>query len=113
MRNILLFAIITLFGCAEKDPLPTLDEQLQGAWVRTWFDLTNRYNFHSGACDVYSIIPAQPYQFYAFAYTTDADTLHMIDLASGEVYSAVVTFPTDSTAVLAWEGGVNYFLKRI
>lgn len=99
-------------GCAEKDPPPTLDELLQGAWQRQWISLTNRYNFHSGACDVYSIIPGQPYQYYAFAYTTEGDTLRMMDLASGEVYSAVVTFPTDSTAVFAWEGGINYFLTR-
>lgn len=113
MKKILFIAIIAAFmGCAEKDPPPTLDEQLQGVWERNWVSITNRYNFHDGACDVYSIIPAHPVQYYAYAYTTDGDILNMMDLASGEVYSAVVSFPTDSTAVLAWVGGVNYFLKR-
>lgn len=114
MKNA-LFIIIVLasFGCAEKDPPPTLDEQLQGAWQRQWLMLTNRYNFHDGACDVYSIIPSQPYQYYAYAYTTNGDTLRMLDLASGELTKLVVEFTSDSTAVMRSDGGINYFLKRI
>lgn len=107
--GLMMFAV----SCSEKEPPPTLDEQLQGAWQREWLTLTNRYNFHGGACDVYSIIPAQPYQYYAYAYATEGDTLTMLDLACGNVRRAVVSFHTDSTAVLAWIGGVEYHLKRI
>lgn len=102
-----------LGGCSEKDPPPSVEDQLQGAWVRKWFLLTNTYNFHDGACDTYSIIPAQPVQYYAYAYTVSRDTLTMIDLASLVQTKAVVKFPTDTTAVLSFWGGIDYFLTRI
>lgn len=102
-----------LGGCSEKDPPPTLEERLQGAWVRRWLSLTNTYNFHDGACDTYAIIPAQPVQYYAYAYTCEGDTLIMLDLASLSQTKAVVSFPTDSTAVLGFIGGLDYFLTRI
>lgn len=106
-------ALLALGGCSEKDPPPSVEDQLQGAWVRKWLTLTNTYNFHDGACDTYAIIPAQPVQYYAFAYTVNRDTLTMIDLASLLQTKAVVSFPTDTTAVLSFLGGPNYFLTRI
>lgn len=105
--------VALLNGCADKDPAPTLDERLQGAWQRNYRDLTNRYNFHAGACDVYAIIPAQPVQYYAYAYATSCDTLTMLDLGVGERFVFVVEFPTDSTAILSRVDGLNYFLLRI
>ena len=117
MKNILIFSILILFsGCADqKDPLPTLDEQLQGAWQYQWIEWTNRYNFHAGACDQYGIVPGQPVQYYSYVYTTSGDTLRMLNLGEkwGEVSECIVSFPSDSTAVFSWEGGVNYFLKRL
>jgi hypothetical protein len=108
-----LLLVVLFSGCAEKEPLPTLDDKLQGAWQREWYSLTNRYNFHGGACDTYAIIPAQPIQYYAYSYTTKGDTLTMLDLGVGQEFVFVVEFPTDSTAVLIREGGINYFLKRL
>ena len=105
--------VLCVFSCSEKDPLPTADEMIQGAWKREWIGLTQTYNFHSGACDAYSIIPGQPYQYYALAYSFRGDTLTMIDLAGREKYEAIVSFPTDTTAVLSWIGGVEYHLTRI
>lgn len=109
----ILLALLAAPGCAEKDPPPTLEERLQGVWQRDWLNLTNRYNFHDGACDVYAIVSAQPVQYYAYAYSTNGDTLTMLDLAGGSVTKAVVSFPTDTTAVFMLEGGILYFLKRI
>ena len=112
----LICAVIVLFGlpsCADKDQPPTMEERLQGAWQRDWGMITNRYNFHGGGCDEYRIIPGQPGKYYSIVYTCDVDTLTMLDLAGGNVSRAVVEFPSDSTAVLMWIGGVNYFLKRL
>lgn len=106
---LVLWILLLLAGCAEKERPPTMGERLQGAWAREWGTLTNRYNFHHGACDVYSTTEGQ----CAYAYTTDGDTLTMMDLASKTVRRAAVTFPTDSTAVLGWEKGFNYHLKRM
>ena len=108
-----LWLVSSLWSCGEKQPMPTLDDNLHGAWQRQWMNMTNRYNFHDGACDAYAVIPAQPVQYYAYAYTTNGDTLSMLDLASGCLSRAVVSFPTDSTAVLSWVEGIDYFLKRI
>ena len=110
---IALVFLIMLCGCAEKEPPPTLDERLRGAWSWKVFHLKNRYNFHAGGCDVYAVIPAQPVQHYAYAYTTEGDTLTMMDLASGYKNRAVVTFKNDTTAVLEWLCGINYTLKRL
>lgn len=106
-------AMILLSSCADKDPEPTLEERLHGAWKREWHSLTNRYNFHDGACDAYAIVPAQPVQYYAYAYTTQGDTLTMLDLGVGEKFVFVVKFPTDSTAILSRIGGLNYFLTKL
>jgi hypothetical protein len=115
MRKEILFSVCYLIfsACADKDQLPTVEQQLQGAWQRKWVSFTQRWNFHDGACDAYSIVPAQPVQYYSLAYTFRGDTMTVLDLASGEKYKAVVSFKNDSTAVLSWEGGVDYYLKRI
>lgn len=110
---ITLMIVLAFAGCAEKEALPSIDERLQGAWVRKWLSLTNTYNFHAGACDSYAIVPAQPVQYYAYAYTAEGDVLRMVDLSCGEPYICTVSFPTDSTAVLSWGGGVDYQLTRI
>lgn len=113
-----------LFGatsCREQDPPPTLNERLQGAWIRHWTpaDATTTYSFDGkGQYFTYAILPAQPVQMYAGAYTTDGDVLTMYDLAEidgigGGVHRSVVMFPTDTTCVLAWEDGVNYYLTRL
>ena len=113
-----------LFGatsCQDQDPPPTLNEQLQGAWIRHWTpaQAVTTYSFDGhGQYISYAILPAQPVQMYAGAYTTDGDVLTMYDLAEidgigGGVHQAVVSFPTDTTCVLAWVGGVNYYLKRL
>ena len=119
----ILFALALLsnFGCRDQDPPPTLNEQLQGAWIRHWTpaQAVTTYSFDGrGQYISYAILPAQPVQMYAGAYTTDGDVLTMYDLAEidsirGGVHQAVVTFPTDTTCVLAWENGVDYYLTRI
>lgn len=100
-----------------EDPAPTLEERLQGSWSRKWIVFENTYSFDNGQCLTYAIIPGQPVQFYAYAYTFQGDTLSMVDLASPsnqrDVRRAVVEFPTDSTCILGFVGGVKYFLKRI
>ncbi len=114
-------ALLTNFGCSESDPPPTLNEQLQGAWIRNWTpaQAVTTYSFDGrGQYISYAILPAQPVQMYAGAYTTDGDVLTMYDLAEidgigGGIHHAVVSFPTDTTCVLAWVGGVNYYLTRL
>jgi len=120
------FAVLSLLAlllgsCREVEPPPTLNEQLQGAWIRHWTpaQAVTTYSFDGkGQYISYAILPAQPVQLYAGAYTTDGDVLTMYDLAEidgigGGVHHAVVTFPTDTTCVFAWVGGVNYYLTRI
>jgi len=116
-----LWALFGATGCAEKDAPLTLNEQLQGAWIRHWTpaQAVTTYSFDGhGQYISYAILPAQPVQMYAGAYTIDGDVLTMYDLAEidgigGGVHQAVVTFPTDTTCVLAWVGGVNYYLTRL
>ena len=116
---ILLMAAIAFTGCAEKEAPPTIEERLQGAWIRTWepYNATNTYSFDGGQCVVHSIVPAQPVQAYFWQYYCNADTLALVNLASAEPFSdirrAVVSFPSDSTCVLGWLGGVDYILKRL
>lgn len=113
IAGVSLFFAMLFCSCKETDPLPTVEEQLQGAWQREWLQLTNRYNFHAGSCDAYAIIPGQPYQLYNGVYSIRGDELTMMDLASGESRFGIVSFPTDSTAEIAWDGGIRYFLKRL
>ena len=116
---ILLMAAIAFTGCAEKEAPPTIEERLHGAWIRTWepYNATNTYSFHDGQLLAHSIIPAQPVQAYFWQYYCKGDTLTLVNLASVEPFSdvrrAVVLFPTDSTCVLGWIGGVDYQLKRL
>lgn len=111
----LIFAVAcVLSSCGEKDPPPSLNEQLRGTWERHWFDAVNRYQFDGhGQCLTYTTLPAQPVHFVAYAYTAKGDTLRMLDLGGGEVSVFTVEFPTETTAVLGRVDGVNYFLKRI
>ena len=118
---LLLILTIGIAACRDQDPPPTLNEQLQGAWIRHWTpaQAVTTYSFDGhGQYISYAILPAQPVQMYAGAYTIDGDVLTMYDLAEidgigGGIRQAAVTFPTDTTCVLAWEGGVNYYLTRI
>lgn len=118
---LVLWMLFWATSCGDKDPMPTLNEQLQGAWIRHWTPAQafTTYSFDGrGQYISYAILPAQPVQIYAGAYTTDGDVLTMYDLAEidsigGGVHQAVVTFPTDTTCVLAWVGGVNYYLTRL
>jgi hypothetical protein len=112
MRNFLFIVIIATMGCAEKDPLPTLDELLHGVWVRYGPDVNTNLNFHSGACDVCAM-KVYPPKCWDYAYTTDGDVLTMIDLVSLKKAVYVVAFPTDSTAVLSEIGGGNYHITRV
>lgn len=110
--------LLALGGCSEKDPPPSVEDQLQGAWVRKWIGIENTYSFDGhGQCIKHAIIPGQPVQAYFCKYWLNKDTLYMVDLASASAFRdtsrAVVEFPTDSTAVLGWIVGVNYFLTRI
>jgi hypothetical protein len=113
----LILASLVLSSCAEREPLPTLDERLHGAWERNWQGFEQTWFFDDGLCTAHSIIPAQPVQAYFWHYTCEGDTLTFSNLAASGLFRdeirAVVEFPTDSTAVFSFVGGVNYFLKRI
>jgi hypothetical protein len=113
----LILASLILSSCAEREPLPTLDERLRGAWERNWQGFEQTWFFDDGLCTAHSIIPAQPVQAYFWYYTCDGDTLTVSNLAASGLFRdeirAVIEFPTDSTAVFSFVGGVNYFLKRI
>lgn len=112
-----------LFGatsCRDQDPLPTPDEMIRGAWSMEWTpaDATTNYSFDGrGQCIAYAILPAKPVQNYNYAYYFEGDVLTMIDLASADPFRdfrrAAVSFPTDTTCVLAWEHGVDYHLTRL
>ena len=116
-----LAALFMLFfgSCTEREAPPSMCEQLEGAWIRTWEPngSTQTYSFHDGQCVAHSIIPAQPVQLYVWEYYCEGDTLTLVNLASATPFSdirrAVVSFPTDSTCVLGWFGGVDYQLKRL
>jgi len=113
-----LFAIAIVFGgCSEEQLPPTVEERLQGAWSREWNGFEQTWFFDDGLCTAHSILPAQPVQAYAMAYTLQGDTITMVSLTNGAAHRdevrAVVSFPTDSTAVLSWLGGVDYQLKRM
>lgn len=109
--------LLLSFGCAEREPLPTLEERLQGAWERNWHGFEQTWFFDDGLCTAHSIIPAQPVQAYFWLYTCEGDTLTVSNLAASGLFRdeirAVVEFPTDSTAVFSWIGGISYNLKRI
>lgn len=117
---IALFCVVVVFGgCAEKDPLPTPEEMIVGAWERKWLTFTNTYSFDgNGQALAYAIIPGQPVQLYAYKYWFTEDTLSLIDLSVSKPFRdtsrAVVSF-TDSgdTSVLSWLNGVDYYLTRI
>lgn len=115
---IALFCLEMLAGCGEKEPLPTLEDQLQGVWIGKIIGITKTYNFHAGACDAYSIIGGQPYQYYGYAYTCQGDTLTLIDLAAiwqpgAGVSRALVTVSDNGdTALVSWLDGVDLELKR-
>ena len=118
---LILAALFMLFfgSCTEREAPPTTCEQLEGAWIREWEPngSTQTYSFHDGQCLIHSIIPAQPVQLYVWEYYCEGDTLTLVNLASATPFSdvrrAVVSFPTDSTCVLGWLGGVDYFLNRL
>lgn len=113
------FFILFFCRCAEREAPPTMREQLEGAWIRTWEPngSAQTYSFHDGQCLAHSIIPARPVQMYIWEYYCNGDTLALVNLASATPFSdvrrAVVSFPTDSTCVLGWLGGVDYFLNRL
>jgi outer membrane biogenesis lipoprotein LolB len=113
----LILASLMLSSCAEREPLPTMEERLHGAWERNWQGFEQTWFFNEGLCTAHSIIPAQPVQAYFWYYTCDGDTLTISNLAASGLFrdeiKAVVEFPTDSTCTLGFVGGVNYFLKRI
>lgn len=113
----LILASLVLSSCAEREPLPTLEEKLHGAWERNWQGFEQTWFFDDGLCTAHSIIPAQPIQAYCWYYTCDGDTLTISNLAASGLFRdeirAVVEFPTDSTAVFSFVGGVSYNLKRI
>ncbi len=105
---------LLLFGCADqKDPLPALDEQLQGAWRKEAGIFQTNYNFHGGAVDSYTTFSGQEIYQNNYAYSTKDDTLTMVDLVSREKFVYSVEFPTDSTCVWGGDDGLNYFLKRL
>ncbi len=110
-------ASFVLSGCAEREPLPTVEERLHGAWERSWQGFEQTYHFYDGLCISHSIIPAQPVQEYFWYYTIQGDTMTITNLATSGLFRdeirAVVEFETDSTAVLSWIGGIKYYLKRI
>lgn len=112
---LLVFALWILFGgCRDsQDPPPTLDERLQGAWERNWITFSDTYLFHAGSMDGCVSIPGQPIHCYINSYSTQGDTLTVLALPSKVITRAVVSFPDDSTCVLDWIGGVQYFLKRL
>lgn len=120
LAAIALFCVVVVFaGCGEKEPLPTIEEQLVGAWERKWLSFTNTYSFDgNGQALAYAIIPGQPVQLYAYKYWFNQDTLSLIDLSASKPFRdtsrAVVSF-TDSgdTSVLSWVNGAKYYLKRI
>lgn len=106
------------FGCGEKEPLPTPEEKMVGAWERKWLSFTNTYSFDgNGQCIKHAIIPGKPAQVYFCKYWFDHDTLSLIDLSVSKPFldtsRAVVSFPSDDTAVLSWLDGVDYYLMRI
>lgn len=113
----LILASLVLSSCAEREPLPTLEDNLHGAWERNWQGFEQTWFFDDGLCTAHSIIPAQPVQAYFWYYTCDGDTLTISNLAASGLFRdeirAVVEFPTDSTAVFSFVGGVSYNLKRI
>ncbi len=113
----LILASLVLSSCAEREPLPTLEEKLHGAWERNWQGFEQTWFFDDGLCTAHSIIPAQPVQAYFWYYTCDGDTLTISNLAASGLFRdeirAVIEFPTDSTAVFSFVGGVSYNLKRI
>lgn len=106
-------------ACAEEDPPQTLEQKLQGVWTRQWEHggAFTTYHFDDGQCLTYAILPAQAVQFYAYAYTTEGDLLRMTDLASTspfqDIKTAVVSFPTGSTALFVWEDGAEHRLQRM
>ena len=113
----LIIASLVLSSCAEREPMPTLEERLHGAWERNWQGFEQTWFFDDGLCTAHSIVPAQPVQAYFWYYTCEGDTLTISNLAASGLFRdeirAVVEFPNDSTAVFSFVGGVNYFLKRI
>jgi hypothetical protein len=108
----LALLVLGFAGCKEVEPPPTVEDRIQGVWVRKYLNLTNTYNFHDGACDSYAVIPGQPYQYYGFAYRVESDTLTMTNLASLEKSKHTVTFTSDTTVTLSRHDGIDYFLKR-
>ncbi len=117
---LLVFALWILFGgCRDsQDPPKNPEEKITGAWERNWLTFTDTYSFDGhGQCLAYAIVPGQPVQLYASSYTFEGDTISIRYLGStggnADVRRAVVGFPDDSTCVLGWIGGVQYFLKRL
>jgi hypothetical protein len=114
---VLILASLLLSSCAERELPLTLEERLHGAWERSWIGFEQTYHFDDGLCAAHSIIPAQAVQEYFWYYTIQGDTLTIKNLATSGLFRdevrAVVEFPTDSTAVLSFVCGLNYFLKRI
>ena len=116
---VVCMVVFALSSCAEKEAPPTLEERLQGAWIRTWqpYWSTNTYSFNGGLCAEHSILPAQPIQAYFWQYYCNRDTLTLVNLASADPFSdirrAAVSFPTDSTCILGWfPNGLDYVLIR-
>jgi len=114
---IALMCVLAFAGCAEKEAMPTVEESLQGAWAREWNGFEQTWFFDDGLCTAHGIVAAQPVQQYSFAYCFKGDTMNMVNLASAKAHrdtiTAIVSFPTDSTCVLGWLGGVDYYLTRI
>jgi hypothetical protein len=108
-----MWFLMMLCGCGEKEPPPTLAEQLEGSWVRTGGFIQNKYRFNDGALDVYTVFSSQIVYENNYIYTTQGETLRLLDLVDGTRAEFTVEFPTDSTAVLSPPFGLNIFIKRL
>ena len=101
-----------LVGCGEKDPPPTLEEQLNGSWMRVHGFIENRYRFNAGDLDVYNVFSSQIVFEDHYVYTTAGDTLRLLNMVDGVRSEFTVEFPTDSTAELHPEFGLTIHIKR-
>lgn len=110
---VVILASLVLSSCEERETLLTLEERLQGMWVRDWIDFDTNMLFSDGVCVACANIPDTQPHCWNYAYTTKDDTLTMIDLVSRKKQVCTVTFPTDSTATLWFSGGINYYLRQL
>lgn len=114
MAAIILSALMLWFcGCRDIDPPLTTDERLQGFWKGgAWNHETSRYHFQDGAMWTEEYQDGVLSGRCDYQYTTPGDTLHVLDIASFERRSYLVSFG-DDTARLETEGGFVLNLARI